>query len=53
PIPICMSVINAAKVLYCNNTSRLLREQQRIMSFWEIDYLYHYKKFDLTKTTAE
>lgn len=48
PIPLSMSVIDAATVLYCNNTSRLLKEQQRIMSLWEIDYLYHYNKFQPT-----
>ena len=42
-IPIAMSVLSTGKLLLSKNNSRQLKEQQRIMSKWEIDYLYHYK----------
>ena len=43
PIPIAMSVLQSGKLLLNKNVSRQLQEQQRIMSKWEIDYLYHYQ----------
>jgi len=43
PIPIAMSVLKNGKLLLSKNKSRQYQEQQRIMSKWEIDYLYHYQ----------
>ena len=43
PIPIAMSVLKSGDLLLSKNKSRQLQEQQRIMSKWEIDYLYHYQ----------
>lgn len=43
PIPIAMSVLKSGHLLLSKNPSRQLQEQQRIMSKWEIDYLYHYQ----------
>lgn len=43
PIPIAMSVLQNGELLLSKNASRQLQEQQRIMSKWEIDYLYHYQ----------
>jgi predicted nucleotidyltransferase len=43
PIPIAMSVLKHGLLLSSKNISRQLQEQQRIMSKWEIDHLYHYK----------
>jgi len=43
PIPIAMSVLKSGQLLLSKNRSRQFREQQRIMSKWEIDYLYHYQ----------
>lgn len=43
PIGLAMSVLSYANVLYCKNDSRKMREQQRIMSMWEIDFLHHQK----------
>lgn len=43
PIPLAMSVLKTGHLLLGKNLSRQLQEQQRIMSKWEIDYLYHYK----------
>lgn len=43
PIPIAMTVLKSGALLLSKNYSRQLQEQQRIMSKWEIDYLYHYQ----------
>lgn len=43
PIPIAMSVLTSGTLLVSKNITRQLQEQQRIMSKWEIDYLYHYQ----------
>lgn len=43
PIPLAMSVLKSGCLLLSKNLTRQLTEQQRIMSKWEIDYLYHYK----------
>lgn len=43
PIPLAMSVLKNGQLLLSKNLTRQLTEQQRIMSKWEIDYLYHYK----------
>ena len=43
PIPLAMAVLKTGDLLLSKNLSRQFKEQQRIMSKWEIDYLYHYK----------
>ena len=43
PIPLAMSVLKTGELLLSKNRSRQFQEQQRIMSIWEIDYLYHYQ----------
>jgi len=43
PIPIAMAVLKNGQLLLSKNTARQFQEQQRIMSKWEIDYLYHYQ----------
>ena len=43
PIPLAMSVLKSGHLLLSKNRSRQFQEQQRIMSKWEIDYLYHYQ----------
>ena len=43
PIPIAMSVLKSGTLLLSKNITRQFQEQQRIMSKWEIDYLYHYQ----------
>jgi len=43
PIPLAMSVLQSGTLLLSKNRARQLQEQQRIMSKWEIDYLYHYQ----------
>ena len=41
PIPLALSIVTIGKVLYVKNAYRLAREENRITSMWEIDYLYH------------
>ena len=43
PIPLAMSVLQSGQLLLSKNLGRQFQEQQRIMSKWEIDYLYHYQ----------
>jgi len=43
PIPLAMSVLQSGNLLLSKNRSRQFQELQRIMSRWEIDYLYHYQ----------
>lgn len=43
PIPIAMSVLKTGTLLLSKDRGQQLREQSRIMSKWEIDYLYHYQ----------
>ena len=43
PIPMAMSVLTTGELLQSKNKNKQFQEQQRIMSRWEIDYLYHYK----------
>lgn len=42
PIPLAMAVLKAGYLLLSKNILRQFQEQQRIMSKWENDYLYHY-----------
>jgi hypothetical protein len=44
PIPLAMSVLQGGELLLSKNRSRQLQEQQRIMSKWELEYLYHYQQ---------
>lgn len=43
PIPLAMSVLQSGQLLMSKNPSRQWQERQRILSRWEIDYLYHYQ----------
>lgn len=43
PIPLAMSVLKNGELWLCKNEYRQAQELQRIMSKWEIDYLYHYQ----------
>ncbi|MCQ8103065.1 nucleotidyltransferase domain-containing protein [Methylomonas sp. SURF-2] len=47
PIPLAMSVLKNGELWLSKNDCRLAQELQRIMSKWEIDYLYHYQKQQL------
>lgn len=46
PLELAYTVVQDNTILYSHNEYRRLVEEQRIMSKWEIDYLYHRKKYD-------
>lgn len=41
PLPLAYSITTTGKVLLVRDSLRLVREENRISSMWEIDYLYH------------
>lgn len=45
PLPLAYTVINDNTLLNESNNYRRMTEEQRIMSKWELDYLYHKKKY--------
>jgi predicted nucleotidyltransferase len=40
PIPLAMAVVEDETVIFGNDTMRSFKEEQRIRSMWELDYLY-------------
>jgi predicted nucleotidyltransferase len=45
PLPLAYTVIQDNTTLYSQNNYRRMVEEQKIMSKWEIDYLYHRKHY--------
>ncbi len=45
PLPLAHAVIRTGQVLQVNDRLRLIREEQRIGSMWEIDHLHHQRHF--------
>jgi len=45
PIQLAYSVIQDNNLIYSSNDFRLMVEEQKIMSKWEIDHLYHRKHY--------
>ncbi|WP_355660180.1 type VII toxin-antitoxin system MntA family adenylyltransferase antitoxin [Halomonas salifodinae] len=45
PLPLAHAIIRTGQVLQANDGLRLIREEQRITSMWEIDHLYHQRHF--------
>lgn len=45
PLPLAHAVIRTGRVLHTNDRLRLIREEQRITSMWEIDHLYHQRHY--------
>ncbi|QEY59746.1 nucleotidyltransferase domain-containing protein [Pseudomonas sp. C27(2019)] len=45
PLPLAFSIISSGKVVLSKNTMRLIKEEQRISSMWEIDYQYHRRHY--------
>ncbi|MBB3142010.1 type VII toxin-antitoxin system MntA family adenylyltransferase antitoxin [Halomonas organivorans] len=41
PIPLAHAVIRTGQVLHANDRLRLIREENRITSMWELDHQYH------------
>jgi len=45
PLPLAHAIIRTGHVLLAKDRMRLIREEQRIGSMWEIDHLYHQRHF--------
>lgn len=45
PLPLAHVIVRTGRVLLANDRLRLVREEQRIGSMWELDYQYHQQKF--------
>lgn len=45
PLPLAHAIIRTGRVLLAKDRMRLIREEQRIGSMWEIDHLYHQRHF--------
>lgn len=45
PLPLAHAVIRTGRVLHANDRLRLIREEQRITSMWEIDHQYHQRHY--------
>lgn len=45
PLPLAHAVIRTGRVLLARDKLRLIREEQRITSMWEIDHQYHQQHY--------
>ncbi|WP_299316615.1 nucleotidyltransferase domain-containing protein [uncultured Halomonas sp.] len=45
PLPLAHVVIRTGQVLRANDRLRLIREENRITSMWELDHQYHQRHF--------
>lgn len=45
PLPLAHAIIRTGRVLMAKDRLRLIREEQRIGSMWEIDHLHHQRHF--------
>lgn len=45
PLPLAHAVIRTGQVLQANDRLRLIREENRITSMWEIDHQYHQQHY--------
>ncbi|MCL7939429.1 nucleotidyltransferase domain-containing protein [Halomonas sp. ATCH28] len=45
PLPLAHAVIRTGQVLQANDHLRLIREENRITSMWELDHQYHQRHF--------
>lgn len=43
PLPLAYAVISTGQVLWANSKLRQIKEENRIFSMWELDYLYSQK----------
>ena len=46
PLPLAMSVVTSGKVLLAKSGLRLAREENKILSMWELDHEFHRREFD-------
>lgn len=45
PLPLAYTVLQDNTILYSQNEYRRMTEEQKIMSKWELDYVYHRKHY--------
>lgn len=45
PVPLAYSIVTTGEVLLAKNRLRQVREENRISSMWELDYLYHQQRY--------
>ncbi|WP_163647940.1 nucleotidyltransferase domain-containing protein [Modicisalibacter sp. 'Wilcox'] len=45
PLPLAHAIIRTGRVLLASDKLRLIREEQRITSMWEIDHQYHQQHY--------
>lgn len=45
PVPLAYSIVTTGQVLLAKNRLRQIREENRISSMWELDYLYHRQRY--------
>ena len=45
PLPLAMSVVKNGKVLLAKSGLRLAREENKILSMWELDHEFHRREF--------
>ena len=44
-LPLAYTIVGDNTVIYCQNNYRRMIEEQKIMSKWELDYIYHRKHY--------
>ncbi|MGJ7461836.1 type VII toxin-antitoxin system MntA family adenylyltransferase antitoxin [Halomonas sp. MA07-2] len=45
PLPLAHAIIRTGQLLHANDRLRVIREENRITSMWELDHLYHQRHF--------
>jgi len=45
PLPLAFSVVQQGKVIFCRDSMRLIKEEGRISSMWDIDYNWHQEHY--------
>lgn len=45
PLPLAFSIIQQGKVVFCRDSMRLIKEEGRISSMWDIDYGWHQEHY--------
>lgn len=48
PLPLAMAVIRTGRAIWVRSPLRLAREENRITSMWELDYLYHQRHYGVS-----
>lgn len=45
PLPLAFSIVQQGKVMFCRDLLRLIKEEGRISSMWDIDYGWHQQNY--------